>query len=110
MNKFDKHKVNIARIFPENFGTSIAFIDQKGDGYLYNVVSRFPSPPFPPSPIGSHFQFFEHHIIQIPDLPSGTKSILWETNPENEVKPPKQFDRTVIFVFSGSLPLSMRMR
>ncbi|CAF1061503.1 unnamed protein product [Adineta ricciae] len=66
VNKFDKHKTGIQKLFPENFGTSVAFIDQKGDGYLYNV-------------------FFEHpNIIQIPNLPSGTKSILWETNAENE--------------------------
>lgn len=39
MNKYDKHKSSIQRLFPEHFGTSVAFIDQKGDGYLYNVVS-----------------------------------------------------------------------
>jgi hypothetical protein len=39
VNKFDKHKTSIQKLFPENFGTSVAFIDQKGDGYLYNVVS-----------------------------------------------------------------------
>ncbi len=39
VNKFDKHKTSIQKLFAENFGTSIIFIDQKGDGYLYNVVS-----------------------------------------------------------------------
>ena len=48
VNKFDKHKVSIQKLFPENFGTSVAFIDQKGDGYLYNVVSP-PTRPLPPS-------------------------------------------------------------
>ncbi|CAF4287272.1 unnamed protein product, partial [Adineta steineri] len=66
VNKFDKHKTGIQRLFSENFGTSVAFIDQKGDGYLYNV-------------------FFENpNTIQIPNLPSGTKSILWETSLDNE--------------------------
>ncbi|CAF3582253.1 unnamed protein product [Adineta steineri] len=66
VNKFDKHKTGIQRLFTENFGTSVAFIDQKGDGYLYNV-------------------FFENpNTIQIPNLPSGTKSILWETSLDNE--------------------------
>ncbi|CAF1070981.1 unnamed protein product [Rotaria sp. Silwood1] len=66
VNKFDKHKTSIQKLFTENFGTSVAFIDQKGDGYLYNV-------------------FFDHpNIIQIPNIPSGTRSILWETSLENE--------------------------
>ena len=83
MNKFDKHKTSIQKLFAENFGTSIAFIDQKGDGYLYNV-------------------FFEHpNIIQIPNFPSGTRSILWETSLENEVN--REFDtkNTSLIVFSG---------
>jgi hypothetical protein len=41
VNKFDKHKTSIQKLFAENFGTSVVFIDQKGDGYLYNVVSFF---------------------------------------------------------------------
>lgn len=39
VSKFDKHKVSIQRLFPETFGTSLALIDQKGDGFVYNVVS-----------------------------------------------------------------------
>ncbi|CAF4301231.1 unnamed protein product, partial [Adineta steineri] len=63
----DKGILSIQRLFSENFGTSVAFIDQKGDGYLYNV-------------------FFENpNTIQIPNLPSGTKSIIWETSLDNEV-------------------------
>lgn len=44
VNKYDKHKTSIQKLFPENFGTSIALIDQKGDGYLYNVVSSIEFP------------------------------------------------------------------
>ncbi|CAF1574250.1 unnamed protein product, partial [Didymodactylos carnosus] len=66
VNKY-KHTSSIHKIYPENFGTSVAFIDQKNDGYLYNVVS-----------------IFFDNVIRIPNLSLTIKSILWETNADNE--------------------------
>ncbi|KAL5510222.1 hypothetical protein EMCRGX_G005732 [Ephydatia muelleri] len=49
-----RHIVAITKLFPDNGGTQVVFIDEKSDGFLYNPVTNavMEIPSFPPNVIG----------------------------------------------------------
>ena len=65
VNKY-KHDIAIKKIFAEPYGMSVAFIDDKSEGYIYNPVNS--------------------NIIKIPNLPATTQGIVWETFEQEKVK------------------------
>jgi len=66
-----KHGVPIRSIYPNQCGTHIAIIDDKGDGILYNPVAD--------------------SIHKIPDLTTSVKGVLWETHP---------FDKDIFIIYN----------
>lgn len=65
INKF-KHDCGVKKIYSEPYGMSVAFIDDKSEGFIYNPVN------------GS--------IIKIPKLPTTTIGIVWESFEPEKVK------------------------
>jgi hypothetical protein len=66
VDKF-KHDTSVKKIFPEPFGMSLALIDQKNEGYIYNPINNNKS------------------IIKIPDLSPTTIGIVWESYESEKV-------------------------
>lgn len=58
VNKY-KHDIAIKKIFAEPYGMSVAFIDDKSEGYIYNPVNS--------------------NTVRIPNLPTTIQGIVWET-------------------------------
>ena len=58
VNEFH-HLVGISMISPDSMGTKVAFIDEKGDGFLYNPIADVCS--------------------ELTSFPRAVLSILWET-------------------------------
>jgi WD repeat-containing protein 19 len=57
VNKY-KHDTGIKKIFPEPYGMSVAFMDDKSEGFIFNPING--------------------NMIKIPNLPSTIKGIVWE--------------------------------
>ena len=60
-----KHTCAIKKIFPEIFGMMLVFIDQNGDGHVYNPISSV--------------------ATKIPNFSPTTKGVIWETFELNKV-------------------------
>lgn len=54
-----KHDTGIKKIFPEPFGVSLVFIDDKNEGFIYNPINST--------------------LIKIPSFPSSVSGIIWES-------------------------------
>ena len=65
VNKY-KHSTGIKKIFAEPYGMSIAFIDDKSEGYIYNPVNS--------------------NIVKIPDMSPTTRGIVWEAFEPEKVR------------------------
>jgi len=57
VNKY-KHTCGIKKIYAEPYGMSIAFIDDKSEGFIYNPVNS--------------------NIVKIPDMSPNTLGVVWE--------------------------------
>ena len=57
VNKY-KHSCGIKKIFTEPYGMSLAFIDDKSEGWIYNPVNS--------------------NIVKIPEMSTNTRGIVWE--------------------------------
>lgn len=57
VNKY-KHTCGIKKIYAEPYGMSIAFIDDKIEGFIYNPVNS--------------------NIVKIPDMSPNTLGVVWE--------------------------------
>lgn len=71
VNEF-RHVAGIRFICPDANGTRLLFVDEKGDGYLYNPVND--------------------GVLEIPNMPLGAKGMLWDEKPA---------DQPVFVVFDG---------
>ena len=60
-----KHNCAIRKIFPEIYGMMVVFMDQNGDGYVYNPISNL--------------------VTKIPNFSPTTKGVIWETFELNKV-------------------------
>ena len=58
VNKYT-HNIGIKKIWAEPFGMSVAFVDDKSEGFIFNPVNS--------------------SIVKIPDLSTTTKGIVWES-------------------------------
>ena len=56
-----KHEVAITKLFPNELGTRVAFIDEMAAAYLYNPVND--------------------HVVAIPSISPNTSAILWDQVP-----------------------------
>ena len=64
VNKY-KHDTGIKKVFAEPHGMSVAFIDDKSEGFIFNPING--------------------NMIKIPNLPSTTTGIVWETYQSEKV-------------------------
>nr|CAB3267687.1 WD repeat-containing protein 19-like [Phallusia mammillata] len=55
-----RHSVGIRSIYPDSCGGHVAFVDEKGDGFIYNPVND--------------------STFEIPSIPSNSRGLLWEHN------------------------------
>ncbi len=60
-----KHERGIKKIYCEPYGMSLAFVDDKNDGFIFNPINS--------------------NIMRIPDLPANVQGIIWETDETEKV-------------------------
>ena len=64
ISKF-KHERSIKKMFAEPYGMSLAFVDDKNDGFIFNPINS--------------------NIIRIPDLTPYVQGIVWDTDESEKV-------------------------
>lgn len=80
VNKY-QHNCGIKKIYAEPYGMSIAFIDEKSEGYIYNPVN--------------------FNVINIPNMSSNTIGIVWEAfEPEKWVFVTYDGDSVSTYIYS----------
>lgn len=54
-----KHDMGVKKIYPENYGMSLVFIDEKSEAFIYNPVNS--------------------SVVKVANFPTTINGIVWET-------------------------------
>ena len=75
--------LGISRVFPDSSGTTVVFIDDKSDAFVYNPVSVIQTI-HSTADVSTTVQMNDA-LIELPQFPPNTRGVLWENWPMDKV-------------------------